>query len=850
MRAHIILAIVILVEILVLILGCQGDRNGPLSPSLDQPTGVTPGIGVEDETDSADHIAQNAPPLLWGYYEVKYDAGTHEIINVPLRGPSYAFNVIRFLQPPAGYTSGVSIGILDDDQFWQTGRIDVRVVLHHPFPGEPVYNGFDTYGVFITEGSVVSSWNSSIRYAEAGVDPVLLNPDGYTRWMNPTEFLSGDIFGYDPGYWATSESSENSGFVAGATLNPYKYFAYGFSPDETVEDWLQNPTSVDNRGMFPSGASCGRDYELYFPIVDDNLVYIFNYGVVSNWAEPANNPPEDPLSDFPPEANAGWAQHLIVTDRSECWYSNGESGGSVILDIELLDWDGIFSGQGIPGEVGSIVVWSDEYLIPGASVELMDTEVEWNSGFTASTSVATIEIPNVSPSHSGEVRTWLEIRSTNPDGYDQNFGVEVPDDPLAAYTSVMVTVKDCPKAGATEIDIDSAGSGEFLDDVVITGENFVEGSDLGAWLELIEAPGSANGQVCMITGTDVQYLDENTISCDFDLTNAPFGDYGLGCNNGCGITTTPMENFQINGLKELQVNLTSPINVELYTNRDATNPEPLETVTIVWQPVPDAFLYRIYARFYDINGNLVLAGSLFGTSNYPFKSIPVTYLPTGSSGICEFWVTACPDPTEYKYESNTSNRAYVYMQSFEVGMGQWELRSETTEFRFIRSVVDAAFDGDWGLKAYGQAPSNPGSWALVASPAISDVAGAKTAIIEFLHRHADINDNNGYQLGWSYDLPTDGDPTVESYYPVAISSYGEPYNDNHCPALQQEFGISPTTDNNFQSADLSWQGWYITGFDVSEILGDDLTNSLVIGVASQGFDTPGISIDDIAILVY
>jgi hypothetical protein len=669
--------------------------------------------------------------------------------------------------------------------------------------------------------------------------------------MNPTEFLSGDVFGYVPGFWGTSESSENSGFVAGATINPYKYFCQGLSPDTPIEEWIQNPLSVTDRGLFPSGSSCGRDYQLEFPFVGDQMVFKFNYAVTGNWAEPENNPPEDPIEDFPSKANAGWAQHLVVTDNSQCWYVDGHNGGSVSLDIEMLDWDGLESPLGIPGEVSGIVLWSSEPLFPNGYVEFMDTEVEWNSGFTASTSVASVEYDGVTPEHSGEVPVWIEVRSSNPSGYNQGFDAKVPDDPLAAYMLAMIDVKDCPKAGATELAMNSAGSGDYLDDITIKGHNFVEGPDLGAWLELMEAPGSSgDGDPIKIQATDVVFIDESTITVDFNLEGAQYGDYGLGCENGCGIMTTPEENLKINELNKLQVNLKAPIGIQVSTNRHGPAPAALSAVTVSWQPVQDAYLYRIYARFFDINGMLMCSGTLFGTSNYPYKTINVDYLPTGSSGIAEFWVTAVPDPFNFKYESNSSNHAFVYMQDFEIGLGEWLSLFESNGFRFIRSVVDAAYDGQWGLKQYGHPPANPGLWMIFMSPAIADVEGATTVKFEFLHRNMDINEENGYQVGWVYDLPLQGQESVAGYYPIAVGSYGEMYNDTNSLALQQELGCSPTTDNNFQNAATSWMGWVLSGFDVSEILGDDQDNRIGVAFASANLDSPQVCLDDVAIMIY
>ena len=302
-KNHVFLTGLIVLEILVLFLGCTGDSATPVVPSpLSQQDISAPDF---DGSGTSGRSAAVSPPALWGLYRVSYDSSTGMIESIPLRGAAFAVNVVQFLQPPAGSQYNLGIDINDDSDFLTSGELDIRVHLHHPFPGQDQYTGFDVAGIFITEGSLSAPQNKNLTYADPLSDPTLLNADGHTRWMNPTEFLTGNIFGYEDGFWGTSESSENSGFIAGATLNPFKYFAHHLSPDVEITDWLEDPYSVSNRGMFPSGATCSRDYELLFPIVQGAPVFVFNYAVLANWAEPINDPVENPLKDFPSDANAG-----------------------------------------------------------------------------------------------------------------------------------------------------------------------------------------------------------------------------------------------------------------------------------------------------------------------------------------------------------------------------------------------------------------------------------------------------------------------------------------------------------------------------------------------------------------
>jgi len=848
-RTHIFVAGLILLEILLLFLGCHGDNHDPLTP--------VPHPGMAESL--TDDVPANIPasrevantPSLWGLYRVTYDASSHQITTVPLRWPSLALNVVTWLQPPRGSAQNVAITVLDDSQFATTGRIDVRVMLHHPFPGQKQYTGFDVYGIFMTEGSIGSRYDSELTYANPALDPTLLNPDGYTRWMNPSEFLTGDIFGYEPGWWGTSESSENSGFVAGATLNPYKYFGQGLGPSDPVRDWLAAPDTYESRGIFPSGASCARDYDLRFPIVGNKMVFIFNYAVLANWAEPIVQPVTDPLTDFPPDANARWPLHVFVTDNSQVYYTADEAGGRLEFEIEVFDWDSQRNPAGTPGEVSRFVVWSDKPLVPGGYVEVLSTEVEWNSGFTCSVSVASIEIGGAVPEQDGELDVWIAVESSNPSSYDQGLGAEVPDDAIAAYVMLPVLVRSCPKAFLTEFELNKLGKNTQVDDLIIQGTDFVEGSELGVWLEQMEAGGSAGGnENYKIVGTDVRFIDGSTISADFDLSGAPVGVYGAGCVNGCGIVSYPDEQGpNKEGLKVMVVP-ESPWEIELSTGRDTASPAQVTSLHIYWNAIEDASFYKVWARCYDMFGSVVTT-LMVGTTENTYYTLDLDTLPISDVGSVEVWITACTYINNVDYESYPSRSTYLYIQGFETGMGLWKLLSDTdTRLQFVRSNVTSSYGGYWGTRSFGTVPPTPSLWIVFASPPIPEVEGAGTIHFEFVHRHKGIVHSNGYQVGWCSVLPSNGDPEVAGYKPVTSTAYGHKYNDDFCTALQTEFGVGAEEDFNFQTDYTDYEGWYLSGFDVSGMIGDGVPGYALIGFAGDYYDYFELNIDDVALLIY
>jgi len=847
MRIRIAIAAIILFEIFLLFLGCHEDGSSPVTP---QPIPGTEQTLTDETIRHPSGGMTGSPPCLWGYYKVVYDAAGRTIDAMPLRGPAFAWNVVTFLQPPAGSISNMSVKVLDDSQLLDTGRIDVRVILHHPFPGQDMYDGFDVCGILLTEGSMTAPANHHLTYANPAVDPTLCNPDGYTRWMNPSEFLTGNVFGYEPGFWGTSESSENSGFVAGATLNPHKYFALGLGPSESLHDWLEDSDYVHGRGLFPAGATCARDYELLFPKVEGQIVFMFNYAVLANWAAPNVQPPSDPLKDFPREANAQYPLHIFVTDNSRVYHTADDAGGTLSFDIDVFDWGFLTNPKGVPGEVTKFTVWSDEPLVPGGAVEFLSTEVEWNSGFLASTSVATIEIPGAVPSKSGDATVWIEIESANPSSYDQGFDAEVPDDPLASYVRVPVLVANCPKAFLSGMSTNQAGKNSVIQDVVITGENFIDGSELGVWLEQADAGGEATGdENFKIYGTNVTYVDTNTITADFDLADAPIGNYGIGCVNGCGTVTTPDENYTYNKNADILVLPPPPVSIELSTGRTTAEPAPVDSLYVSWDPVSDAQYYKVYANVYDIYGKLLESLFLVMCADTQYKIPVTTILPNG--GAIETWITSYAEDGSNEYESLPSRSGFLYYQGFEKGLGQWNLLAENSySLRFVRSTVDASYAGVWGVKTYGLVPSYSSLWAIMTTPPIPEISGASKVYFEFLHKYMGMNTYNGYQVGWFDSLPPDATANAEGYHPIVSVAYGHGYPDDDSSALRTEYSITTSQDNNFRSGNSTWVGWYLSGFDLSAIIGDNKANLPAVALAGDHPDLMVVAIDEVAVLVY
>jgi hypothetical protein len=157
-------------------------------------------------------------------------------------------------------------------------------------------------------------------------DTRLLNPDGYTRWWNPTEFPHTDtMFGYKDGLLGTPDSVADFN----STINAYKLFC----DDITEPDAPLSDVDPSSRCVFTSGSQNVRHYTID---MGDGLV--FNYAVDANWMMPEGTPPWEVPDDFPHSANRPEAWNATINETSNTLWNDGiNSGGSLSLEIALWD---------------------------------------------------------------------------------------------------------------------------------------------------------------------------------------------------------------------------------------------------------------------------------------------------------------------------------------------------------------------------------------------------------------------------------------------------------------------------------------------------------------------------------
>jgi len=412
----------------VLLLSCARSSTGPILPAADPA-----------QTARASDSSQGR--AVWGLWDVTIDPSSGTIEAVPLRGAEFKANVTMFLQPPAGKTSNLKFENLDLTDYFTEGVLTLDVGLTHPFPGLDVYTGFDVMGAFMHDGSYISSYDPGATWGRKGVDAVLLNADGYTRWFNALEFPKPGILGYTPG----AMGSKN--FTPGATLNPFKYFADGLDVDEDLSAYFSDPYNCENRGCFRVGSTNKRHYILQFPMAGGAPVLKFQYGVFAGWEPPEEEEPGYPISDFPISANMPEALVLSgVSSESDLYYIDDTTkGGTLRLVLEILDQQGAVSPLYVTGDIAGIAVESPDALIPGGYEFLDQTELELiaQPGGPLS-SVYTIDIPNCEPSGAGEKPLLVTVLSSSPSDYNSGIaGFPYPEGvALAAFWTGTVLVSD------------------------------------------------------------------------------------------------------------------------------------------------------------------------------------------------------------------------------------------------------------------------------------------------------------------------------------------------------------------------------------------------------------------------
>ena len=150
----------------IFITGCSGGSSEPVTAP-----DANPEETIREQAGGPGRV-------LWGYYEGYADTETGTFGLTPMRAAGMHFNLVSILNT----TGGIQAKVIWGESNPTMGNFTLKITLHHPYAGNPIYTGFDVRGIFIT--GAAHPIGSNIWVAGEG-EPRLLNPDGWTRWWNP-----------------------------------------------------------------------------------------------------------------------------------------------------------------------------------------------------------------------------------------------------------------------------------------------------------------------------------------------------------------------------------------------------------------------------------------------------------------------------------------------------------------------------------------------------------------------------------------------------------------------------------------------------------------------------------------
>ncbi len=451
--------------------------------------------------------------VLWGLWHIAVDPANGTIEVVPLRSAMLGVNVTQFMQPPLTPTHMITFALDSSASDFQTGLFVLDVTLRHPFPGLERYRGFDVRGIFMSDEDSSLPGDAILTYAGDAAGH-MLNPDGFTRWWNSTEFTQPGIFGFTPGGLAPPNYPT-------AILNPYKYFCDDLEAETPLSD-----VTLEDRGTFGIAPGVNsRRYEIQFVMSGDKPVFDFNYAVDASWHDLGKDATSWEVEDFPLSANCheAWWIELDTSESTMYYIDPTTNGGELISEITVHDWQATESGGSVVDEVAGINLHST--LL---STNIVSIFAAGATLVSEDTGVATWRVTTVSDdldmTHDGDYEMWVEVLSSDPDNYAPQIpgGEDYPhaDGPLAAYILGHALVGNLiPQNAPTVLEVipDWGYEGQTLETVQIIGTDFIEG---GLSIEF------SNGTYSIPVSNE-SLVSDTEITVDLDLAGAEIDLYDV-----------------------------------------------------------------------------------------------------------------------------------------------------------------------------------------------------------------------------------------------------------------------------------------------------------------------------------
>jgi len=797
-KSFIILTFVALV---VWMAGCSsGGADAPMLP-LDGSANVT-------------HARNYGTDVCLGTWNVVVDIARNEIDALKLRDSDLALNVLSFLEPPALEGLNINFSTLVVDP--ENKLVSVDVMLTHPI-NDPVFMGFDVRGIVF--------------------GPRLLNPDGFTEFMNPDDF-KGVPFGYKDGLLGTPDSYANYSdkFYA------YKYFCDGLGVDDNLAVFMSDMSNLQKRGVFTNGSVNTRHYDLSWQETNAPISFlVYNYAVYANYNWPNGDAPMD-INDFE-ITTANSAEPFcasIVEIANGLYYSGGSSGGSIFLEAEIWDWQGAQSLEVTVESPGVITETPATSSGPGSLPTDMVCEYDF------------IDIPG-HPKANGSLDIFIIATDPSVTFGDAWFmGLLSPMHDLY-YTPVYTVFRHttevlaCPKPYIITINPNKAVPGSVYNDAVITGDFFVSGADLAV---KVVAPGEPD-----IVATDVKVINTTKITCDLNFTGAAFGKRDVEITNGCGTTATLADGFEV-------VTPANPAgNVILEVQRiDPAGPNYMaidsnDNIYLHWDPVPGAEEYAIYSDHEPYDGfSFTAFEGLSPTSEF--------YDTLSSDEAAVYIVRARSVAGEPLSESPDSETAFVDFEQAEslTSAGTWSDNNvfDSILLQTTRSSISADVNsGSYGwYDSMGVGSQYCNVYEIFYSENIPVINSASVYRLEVVWDLDDFNTNasyeDGFTIGYFINQPVPGYVTPNNLNLRVAPILSGPSYTTGLDAITDEFPQNGASGAGYTGSTSTWQ---YSVADVSAAFTTGYPRVVCVAHATDTWyagsgPTRYYRVDDIAIVVY
>jgi len=394
-------------------------------------TACSQGSNVSTPTTTIDPVTAESSldhEVLFGIWDISIDPDTYEAEIVQSRTASFTANITRLIQPPAYPVNLVSVTVNVPESDLLNGKLVFDLGLSHPLLNNFGFRAFDCRGIIMSSGNMVGLHDPTMHYPSS-TQTHMINPDGYTRWWNQSEFTTvNTLFGYTEGAYA------NHAFVSKSTLNPYKLHTPSLSPGQPIYQM-----DLSQRATFPvSTAPLVRTYKMQFDITQTPK-FAFKYAFSASWSLP--NPayaPNYPIEAFDKDANCHEAYYVHVDEYEEIPYYVDQyvGGGDLKFLLTIGDWQA--TGGNVKNEISH--VWIESPTLFSPPVDVKNT-MEFVESTHATMATYRIFLEDMLPTGLEGQQLLITVESANPVNYAGPVPYVYPAAPLAAFclTDVPIT---------------------------------------------------------------------------------------------------------------------------------------------------------------------------------------------------------------------------------------------------------------------------------------------------------------------------------------------------------------------------------------------------------------------------